>query len=116
MDIVQRLRSNFLPSTKCAVTGHAFRPIKDTETLDRERREAATEITRLREENKLLREALGVISQRMEALEDESFEGLSAETTEHAAGFWRGQKFAAKSLRLHLHDMTRTAPATTGGE
>ena len=78
--------------------------------------DAASEITRLREENKLLREALGVISQRMEALEDESFEGLSAETTEHAVGFWRGQKFAAKSLRLHLHDMTRTAPATTGGE
>lgn len=77
---------------------------------------AATEITRLREENKRMMEAIGIISQRMEALEDESFEGLSAEATEHAAGFWRGQKSAAKSLRLHLHDMTRTALATTGGE
>ncbi len=78
--------------------------------------DAATEITRLREENKRMREAIGIISQRMEALEDESFERLSAEATEHAAGFWRGQKSAAKSLRLHLHDMVRTALATTGGE
>lgn len=58
MDIVDKLLSNFRPSVKCAVTGHPFRPIKDNDTLTQERRDAACEITRLREENNLLREAL----------------------------------------------------------
>jgi hypothetical protein len=80
------------------------------------RREAATEITRLREENKRMREAICVTLARLEALEDEASDGLSADNDEHADGFWRGQKSVAKSLRSHLHDMTRTALANTGGE
>lgn len=107
MDIVEELEESASGWDDC---GPSYFPNSDME------RRAASEITRLREENKRMREAIGIISQRMEALEDESFEGLSAEATEHAAGFWRGQKSAAKSLILHLHDMTRAALATTGGE
>lgn len=54
-----------------------------------------------------LREAIEAITARMEALEDEASNNLATELTEHAVGFMRGQKVTAKSLRLHLHDMTR---------
>lgn len=54
-----------------------------------------------------LREALGTIMDRMEALEDEASDALTTELSVQAAGFMRGQKSTAKSLRSHLHDMTR---------
>jgi hypothetical protein len=51
--------------------------------------------------------ALGTIMARMEALEDEASDALATELSVQAAGFMRGQKSTAKSLRSHLHDMTR---------
>ena len=55
--------------------------------------------------------ALGTIMARMEALEDEASDALATELSVQAAGFMRGQKSTAKSLRSHLHDMTRQSLA-----
>ncbi|MCF3971926.1 hypothetical protein, partial [Pseudomonas aeruginosa] len=61
-----------------------------------------------------LAEAVRCIMARCEALEDEAFNGIATTTANgrdetHDAGFWRGQKSTAKSIREHLHDMTRAA-------
>lgn len=54
-----------------------------------------------------LQEALDTIMARMEALENEAYDALATELSVQTAGFMRGQKSTAKSLRSHLHDMTR---------
>lgn len=53
------------------------------------------------------REAIVTIIGRCEALEDEAAEELVKAPPEHAAGFYRGQKSTAKSLRNHLADLAR---------
>jgi len=68
-----------------------------------------------------LSEAVRVIMACCETLEDEASDELvSKELTEHAVGYLRGQKSTAKSLRRHLHGLTRealtaTPPAESGG-
>lgn len=61
-----------------------------------------------------LAEAVRCIMARCEALEDEASNGIATTSANvrddtHEAGFWRGQKSTAKSIREHLHDMTRAA-------
>ena len=61
-----------------------------------------------------LTEAVRCIMARCEALEDEAYNGIATVSANgrdetHEAGFWRGQKSTAKSIRAHLHDMTRAA-------
>lgn len=63
-------------------------------------------------EGEELAEAVRCIMARCEALEDEASNGIATTTANgrdeaHEAGFWRGQKSTAKSIREHLHDMTR---------
>lgn len=64
------------------------------------------------EDANLLMEAIKCIMERCEALEDEAYNGIAAVSANgrdqtHESGFWRGQKSTAKSIREHLHDMTR---------
>lgn len=54
--------------------------------------------------------AVVTIMGRCESLEDEAADGLSKEMGDHAYGWYRGQKYTAKSLRRHLHDLTRSTP------
>ena len=66
--------------------------------------------------DKLAEAALAIVA-RCEALEDEASDGLAGLTVNdrahtHEAGFWRGQKSTAKSIRNHLHDLTRAALST----
>lgn len=56
-----------------------------------------------------LREGVVTILGRCEALEDEAYDELEKVQTERAEGYLRGQKSTAKSIRNHLHDMTRSA-------
>ena len=53
------------------------------------------------------RDAIVTIIGRCEALEDEAADELAKEQPDHAAGFYRGQKITAKSLRRHLADLSR---------
>jgi len=63
-----------------------------------------------------LAQAVRCIMARCEALEDEAYNGIANDRDKtHASGFWCGQKSTAKSLRAHLHDMTRAA-SQKGGE
>ena len=59
-----------------------------------------------------MREAIHTIIARMEAIEDAASDALAGDLTEHAAGYYRGEKATAKALRAHLHDMTRAALST----
>jgi len=57
-----------------------------------------------------LAQAVRCIMARCEALEDEAYNGIANDRDKtHASGFWCGQKSTAKSIRAHLHDMTRAA-------
>lgn len=62
-----------------------------------------------------LREALEEmrfnVAAHCEALEDEAHADLEKDQTEHASGYYRGQKFAAKSIRRAFGDYYRTALA-----
>jgi len=53
---------------------------------------------------------VATIMGRCEVLEDEAADGLAKEMGDHAQGWYRGQKDTAKSLRRHLHDLTRPTP------
>lgn len=72
-------------------------------------RNAVPSILAMAEENARWSEAVFTIMARCEALEDEAADELAKEQEEHAKGFWRGQKLTAKSLRRHLHDLSRPA-------
>lgn len=64
-------------------------------------------------ERDAMRGAIRTIMARCEALEDEACDGLTDASTEHAQGWWRGQKSTAKSIRRELHDLTLRALAAT---
>lgn len=69
-------------------------------------------ILAMAEREKRMREAVKTIMARCEALEDEAYNGVATASANdrdktHEAGFWRGQKDAAKSIRRELHDLTR---------
>ena len=71
------------------------------------------ELEALRAERGRMVEAKNVILARCEALEDEASDGIDTVIANdrdktHEGGFWRGQKSTAKSIRCHLHDLTRT--------
>ena len=72
-----------------------------------------TELEALRAERGRMVEAKNVILARCEALEDEASAGIDTVIANdrdktHEGGFWRGQKSTAKSIRCHLHDLTRS--------
>jgi len=70
-------------------------------------------IQAIREENQKLREAVTTIIGRCEALEYEASDRLAAEDYgDIERGYFNGQKATAKSLRRHLHDMTRATRST----
>jgi len=57
-----------------------------------------------------LRDAIRTIMARCEALEDEAVDQAEHEEGLYATAFLSGQKTTAKSLRRHLHDLSRTTP------
>lgn len=74
-------------------------------------------ILAMAEGRKAWSEAVTAIMARCEALEDEASNELVKAESEHAQGYWRGQKRTAKSIRRELHDLTRaalSAPALDG--
>lgn len=70
---------------------------------------AADHIEALRARCEALEGATQTILARCEAMEDESVDELAKEQSQHAAGYWRGQKSTAKCIRRELHDLTRAA-------
>lgn len=69
--------------------------------------DARAAILAMAEDRKAWTEAVATIIARCEALEDEAADELVKAESEHAQGYWRGQKMAAKSIRRELHDLTR---------
>lgn len=107
MDIIERLSTEMEsvgPYKYCVKTGHQ---------LTKERIEAAAEITRLREENKRMREALTYFADRPTV--SELMEGKHDPMPDTVAARIEGM-----GRRKREHDdailKARTALATTGGE
>ncbi|PZQ55757.1 MAG: hypothetical protein DI555_06945 [Novosphingobium pentaromativorans] len=88
--------------------GHSWDAIGEANTaLIAYLRNSVPAILAMAEARKAWAEAVATIMARCEALEDEAADELVKAESEHAQGYWRGQKRTAKSIRRELHDLTR---------